>query len=217
VAANQPLHPAAAAVRFFGVYVSPAAAAGELIVRPQTAAPPVVAPAIRSVFLFDGFSEGCTVVLYRPVGVKELELIAASGFRAFPPRLAWQPIFYPVLNRAYAATIARDWNTKDAASGYAGFVTEFEVEDGYASQFRVQQVGAALYRELWVPAEELAEFNRHINGLIRVVESYYGESFAGVVEHSSGLPVSVVEVRSEPAAADVTMNVKPRLTDDGTV
>ena len=48
--------------------------------------------------------------LYRPVGSKELALIQASGDRAFPPRLPLQPIFYPVLNEAYAIQIARDWN-----------------------------------------------------------------------------------------------------------
>ena len=36
---------------------------------------------------------GETVVLFRPVGPKELALIEASGYRAFPPRLCWQPIF----------------------------------------------------------------------------------------------------------------------------
>jgi hypothetical protein len=137
------------------------------------------------------------MILFRPVGVKELELIAASGFRAFPPRLAWQPIFYPVLTRAYAIGIARDWNTKDAASGFAGFVTEFEVEDRYAGQFPVQQVGTAGHRELCVPAEELAEFNRHINGVIRVVGSFYGERFAGSVDPSSGLPVGLQQVSPE--------------------
>src|SRR5688500_12512032 len=34
--------------------------------------------------------------LYRPVGPEELALIAASGYREFPPRLPDQPIFYPV-------------------------------------------------------------------------------------------------------------------------
>jgi len=133
-------------------------------------------------------------------------LIAASGFRAFPPRLTWQPIFYPVLNRDYAIGIARDWNTKDAASGFAGFVTEFEVEENYAGQFPVQQVGTAMHRELWVPAEELAEFNRHINGVIRVVGSYYGENFAGSVDPSSGLPVGLAAVSAEsnPAADRVS-------------
>jgi ADP-ribosylglycohydrolase len=39
-----------------------------------------------------------TVTLYRPTGPRELALIEASGYRAFPPRLPEQPIFYPVLN-----------------------------------------------------------------------------------------------------------------------
>ena len=39
-----------------------------------------------------------TTILYRPVGAKVLELIEASGFSRFPPRLPDQPIFYPVLN-----------------------------------------------------------------------------------------------------------------------
>ena len=33
-----------------------------------------------------------TVTLYRPVGQKELDLIEASGWTGFPPRLEWQPI-----------------------------------------------------------------------------------------------------------------------------
>src|SRR5256885_2195373 len=41
------------------------------------------------------------ITLFRPVGPKELALIAASGYREFPPRLPEQPIFYPVLNEAY--------------------------------------------------------------------------------------------------------------------
>jgi hypothetical protein len=35
------------------------------------------------------------MILFRPVGPKELELIASSGYTAFPPRLPEQPIFYP--------------------------------------------------------------------------------------------------------------------------
>jgi hypothetical protein len=50
------------------------------------------------------------VTLWRPVGQAELELIRASGMRAFPPRLPEQPIFYPVLSEEYAVRIARDWN-----------------------------------------------------------------------------------------------------------
>jgi len=65
--------------------------------------------------------------LYRPVGQSELDLIRASGFREFPPRLPEQPIFYPVLTEEYATQIARDWNTKDERSGFVGYVLRFDV------------------------------------------------------------------------------------------
>jgi hypothetical protein len=38
-----------------------------------------------------------TVTLFRPVGQQELDLIRDAQWRAFPPRLVGQPIFYPVL------------------------------------------------------------------------------------------------------------------------
>jgi len=114
-------------------------------------------------------------MLWRPVGVGELELIRQSGWRAFPPRLPHQPIFYPVTNEAYAVQIARDWNTRDAASGYVGYVTRFEVPATYLERFPRQVVGAGMHEELWVPAEELDEFNRMIVGLIQVVAEFRGE------------------------------------------
>lgn len=72
------------------------------------------------------------VTLYRPVGPEELELIKNSGWKAFPPRLPEQPIFYPVVQKEYAVRIARDWNV--AASG-AGFVTRFDVDAEYLKQY----------------------------------------------------------------------------------
>ena len=107
-----------------------------------------------------------TVTLYRPVGQKELDLIRASDFREFPPRLPPQPIFYPVLNEEYATQIARDWNTKDAASGYVGYVTRFAVDAEFISRYEVQTVGSKIYQEYWIPAEDLSELNQHIVGRI---------------------------------------------------
>src|SRR5688500_15077468 len=115
---------------------------------------------------------GETIPLYRPVGPKELELIAASGWREFPPRLPDQPIFYPVLNEGYAAQIARDWNVP--ASG-AGFVTRFNVNAAFAHRYPRKIVGGREHEELWVPAEELPEFNRNIVGVIEVIAEFRGE------------------------------------------
>jgi hypothetical protein len=113
-----------------------------------------------------------TTTLYRPVGPKELALIAQSGFREFPPRLPDQPIFYPVCNEAYAAQIARDWNVP--ASG-AGYVTRFQVSTAFLERYPAQVVGGSEHCELWVPAEELAEFNRQIVGPIEVIAEFKAE------------------------------------------
>ena|SRR5437867_345669 len=85
-----------------------------------------------------------TTTLYRPVGPKELALIIASGFREFPPRLADQPIFYPVLNEEYARQIAREWNVRDSGAGY---VTRFAVRSEFLGRYTEQQVGASVHRE----------------------------------------------------------------------
>lgn len=116
--------------------------------------------------------------LFRPVGIGELNLIKECGMIKFPSRLAEQPIFYPVLNIEYARQIALEWNAKSPPE-YAGFVTEFDVEDEYISRFEVKTVGSSLHKELWIPAEELDEFNRHLLEEIRVVEAYYGENYVG--------------------------------------
>ena len=112
-----------------------------------------------------------TETLYRPVGGRELQLIEESGFRAFPPRLPEQPIFYPVLNEEYAAQIARDWNTKHS-DGRKGYVTRFRVRAKFLERYDVQTVGGSVHQELWVPAEELEEFNRNIVGPIEVIAEF---------------------------------------------
>lgn len=107
--------------------------------------------------------------LYRPVGQAEYDLITQTGFTAYPPRLTEQPIFYPVLNERYAREIAEKWNKRYPDSQYTGYVTTFEIDDGYISQFPVQTVGASYHQELWIPAEELENFNRHIIGAIAIL------------------------------------------------
>jgi hypothetical protein len=116
------------------------------------------------------------VTLFRPVGPEELNLIEKTGFRAFPPRLPEQPIFYPVLSEEYAAKIARDWNVQ--ASG-AGYVTRFTVRRAFLSRYQVQNAGGERFQEYWIPAEDLAEFNRNIVGTIEVVQKFSREDQEG--------------------------------------
>jgi len=108
-------------------------------------------------------------ILYRPVGPKELALIAASGYREFPPRLPEQPIFYPVTNEEYARHIAEQWNVKESGAGH---VTRFAVREEFIARYPVQQVGARVHTEHWIPADELPDFNRNIVGLIEVIASF---------------------------------------------
>ncbi|MFC6592279.1 hypothetical protein ACFP81_09905 [Deinococcus lacus] len=134
-------------------------------------------------------SVGETVTLYRPTGLHELRLVAASGFRRWPPRLPDQPIFYPVLNFEYAEEIARDWNAK-RNDPPIGFVTAFEVRSDVATRYDIQVVGAeARHQELWIPAEELDAFNNAIVGQIRVLAHYAGAGFTGRIDPHTHLPI----------------------------
>ena len=126
--------------------------------------------------------DDAVVTLFRPVGPKELALIRESGWRAFPPRLPEQPIFYPVLNEEYAAQIARRWNASSPTTGYRGYVTRFRVRRDFLAAYQVHTVGSAAHREYWIPAEDLAEFNRHIVGPIEVTAEFHGAAAAGTSE-----------------------------------
>lgn len=109
------------------------------------------------------------VTLWRPTGPDELELVRASGWLRWPPRLPDQPIFYPVLNEDYAVRIARDWNVP--ASG-VGYVTRFRVRRAFLDAFPVQQVGGRTILEYWIPAEQLEELNDAIVGRIEVTRRF---------------------------------------------
>lgn len=120
--------------------------------------------------------------LYRPVGIKELNLILNTGCRRYPDRLPTQPIFYPVLNQAYASEIAEKWNTKDSNSGYAGYITQFYVNEEYISKYKPHHVGASKHKELWIPAELMSEFNEQIISNILINNAFYGKEYIGKID-----------------------------------
>jgi hypothetical protein len=109
------------------------------------------------------------VLLWRPVGPAELQLIREAEMRAFPPRLPEQPIFYPVLSEEYAVKIARDWNVP--AHG-AGYVTRFYVSKIFLDRYEVREAGGSRYREYWIPAEDLGDFNAALIGEIEIVGEF---------------------------------------------
>lgn len=113
-----------------------------------------------------------TITLFRPVGQQELDLIREAQWRAFPPRLIGQPIFYPVLTEDYASRIAKEWNTKDPHSGFVGYVLKFEVKAQFLRRYDVQEAGGRDLLEYWIPAEELPAFNANIVGPIRVIREF---------------------------------------------
>lgn len=121
-----------------------------------------------------------TVELFRPVGQAEMELIAASGMKAFPPRLPEQPIFYPVATVEYARLIASDWNVRDPASGNVGYVLRFRILKDYLDRHPAREAGGRDLVEYWIPAEELPAVNANLVGLIEVVERFDGP--AGTAE-----------------------------------
>ena len=118
-----------------------------------------------------GPSTGVTT-LYRPIGELELDKIRSTGFRRFPPRLVWQPIFYPVLTEDYADFIAREWNSTDPDHNYVGFVTRFDVRNAFLSQYEIHTASDRQTREYWIPAEELDAFNDNIVGEIEVIGEF---------------------------------------------
>lgn len=125
------------------------------------------------------------MMLFRPTGLRELQLVLQRNLTGWPPRLPDQPIFYPVTTARYAAQIAREWNTKSELR--AGYVTEFAVDDAYVAQFERRIVGSREHEELWVPAEQLDELNGHITGPIKVIDAFFGAPFVGLVPDAGAM------------------------------
>jgi hypothetical protein len=108
------------------------------------------------------------VILWRPVGPTELDLVVAADMRPFSPRLPDQPIFHPILTQAYATKIARDWN----APRGGGYVTRFRVRRDFLDRYAAQDAGGRDHLEHGIPAEDLPNVNAAIVGRIEVTASF---------------------------------------------
>lgn len=154
------------------------------------------------------------MILFRPTGLRELQLVLQRDLASWPPRLPDQPIFYPVTTARYAAQIAREWNTKSDLR--AGYVTQFRVDDAYVSQFERKIVGSREHEELWVPAEQLEELNSHMTAPVKVIDAFFGDSFVGLVPDAGAMQLksareqlgvlAVLHSAGEDLRPEVTLN-----------
>ena len=111
------------------------------------------------------------LTLYRPVGTGELIRINELRWDEFPPRPPEQPIFYPVLELAYARQIARDCYSR-RETDQRGYVTRFVVFDEFAKGYEPRVVCSAEHLELWARGEDLPILNANISGKIELVEEF---------------------------------------------
>ena len=110
-----------------------------------------------------------TTTLFRPLGPRELELIRDSNWTRFPPRLPEQPIFYPVVQEAYARRIASEWNVRESGEGH---VVKFAVQTEFLQRYPEQIADGIAHTEHWIPAEDVELFNAHLVGNIELIASY---------------------------------------------
>jgi hypothetical protein len=75
----------------------------------------------------------------------------------------------------------------DEKSGFAGFVTAFELDGSHLSNFGPHIVGSSEHVEYWIPAESLSSFNDAIRGPIRLENGFFGAAFSGHIPDAFGL------------------------------
>jgi hypothetical protein len=54
-------------------------------------------------------------------------------------------------------------------------VTRFAVRREFLSQYQIQNAGGERFQEYWIPAGELAEFNRNLVGQIEIVRQFFSD------------------------------------------
>jgi hypothetical protein len=113
-----------------------------------------------------------TFTLYKPVSQKELDLIKESGWKAFPTVLKEQPFFYPLMKEAYAVQISKECTSPAYSVSY---ITRFQIDTEFVSRYKIRNIGPNRQQELWIPPDELQEFNGHIVGAIEVVGTVSSE------------------------------------------
>ncbi|MGW4946017.1 hypothetical protein ACWEOZ_31050 [Actinoplanes sp. NPDC004185] len=115
--------------------------------------------------------EASTVTLWRSVGQDELDAVASSGWRAWPLRLPDQPIFSAVRERQLAVRICRE---RTVPAEGVGYVVQFDVPRRSLHRFEAVHGTGRDEFGYRIPANEVAELNATIIGVIREEADYRG-------------------------------------------
>ncbi|BCJ46443.1 hypothetical protein GCM10010168_60820 [Actinoplanes ianthinogenes] len=108
------------------------------------------------------------VTVWRSVGQGELDAVASSGWRAWPPRLPDQPIFSVVSDRRHAVRICRE---RIVPAEGVGYVARFDLPRRFLDRFEGTGRNESEYR---IPANEVAGLNTHVIGVIVEDADYRG-------------------------------------------
>ncbi|MFG1757852.1 PWWP domain-containing protein [Micromonospora echinofusca] len=109
-----------------------------------------------------------TTALWRPMGQQERNLVRETGWRRWPALPPDRTHFFPILSEDFAIRAARDWDL----FGSVRCVARFHVETGFLGRYSTRSFGGSAAPMLWVPAEELDEFNAHLVGPIEVTHEF---------------------------------------------
>jgi hypothetical protein len=107
--------------------------------------------------------------LYKPLSVSEIRSIEHSNWRFLVPDCKDQQWFYLKLNRGYAESIARLWNSKQQLPS---FVVEICVNESFMQQFDVVSIAYEAQREYRLPVKRLDELNHHLEQPVRIISAY---------------------------------------------
>ena len=126
--------------------------------------------------------------LYRPVGLTELEAIAATNYRGFPKGRGADSGIDLMLDREQAERMARDWHTNDAVSGFVGFLTELDLPFSLLGRYGITNATSD-HRMLRIPSDDLDRLVARLPEPIRIVQHFTGSRFSGAISERTHLPV----------------------------
>ncbi|HVP63139.1 MAG TPA: hypothetical protein VMT11_21455 [Myxococcaceae bacterium] len=115
--------------------------------------------------------------LFVPLGPAEIAQVVASNGLALPEHIQGDHLAVS-LAYAPAMALARRQATAPHPDG-AAFLLKVEVVRAYLQRLEPRVVGRGGAVELWLPASELAAFNRRIARPIRLLQALYGPGYAG--------------------------------------